>query len=1022
MPYLKPNVIVEPLFNQWYAWSYLISPATASRYITESHLKIMQSFVDAPQVHHSALKNPAMMGGPFINYEVDRADEIKALLEKTKEEQAHMVQLSQAIAQLDTMLTSEAEGYSLEPLYQKVPEALKGYVELVYDSNNYPSIRFIEGLLYKSQYYNTASQTVALYLGHEDERSFVLSTPRLKDERYLNLNLPFHDPRLDELFQMRNIPQPLTQIKNLLGITPEDEALFSSFFTEEPPQKEPKYSGDSIRIRYFGHACVLIETKDVSILCDPLISYEHQKGIPRYTYADLPEKIDYALITHNHQDHCMFETLLQLRHKIKHLVVPKSNSGVLLDPSLKLVLKAIGFANIIEVDNLEAIEINDGQIVALPFLGEHGDLNINAKAGYFIQLKGQSILCLADSNNIEPKLYETIQKLFGDADVIFIGMECDGAPFSWAYGSLLAKPVARKMDATRRLDGSNASRAIELVSQFNPQQVYVYAMGQEPWLTYITSIQYTEVSRPIVESNQLVEACRNRNIISERLLGRKEIILDKNSRRVRPATFNTNSNSTNSTSQLIKQEQVESIDAFLAKLSHNDIKLWMDGERLRCNAPKGALTSKLKTQLSERKAEILEFLSNKSNDSEMLALLKADAQLDASIHPELPIHTTVETSSILLTGATGFVGAFLLYELLQQTDADVYCLIRANSNELARNKLQTCLESYLLWEESFSSRIIPVIGDLSQPRLGISEQQFDELADKIDVIYHNGAWVHHASPYSLLKATNVLGTQEVLRLACQTKVKPVHFISATSVFSETAVGGLKVIREDDNIDSGKVPFGGYSQSKWVAEKLVTAARERGLPVCIYRLARISGHSKTGVFNVNDYLYRLIIGSVQLSSIPDVDLKQDIIPVDYATKAIVHLSKQQNSWGKAFHLTHREPVSTNLFFEKLRSLGYQIQQIPYKQWQAQLHDIAHNSPEHALYPLVSLLTKSNNSSTQSQTAASNSAVLKLDCQNTLDGLKNTSIICPEIDEELLNNYFSYLIENGFLAPPLVKETA
>lgn len=93
--YLKSNVIVEPLFNQWYAWSYLISPVTVARYITESHLKIMQSFVDAPQVHQSALKNPAMMGGPFINYEVDRVYEIKALLEKTKEEQAHMVQLSQ---------------------------------------------------------------------------------------------------------------------------------------------------------------------------------------------------------------------------------------------------------------------------------------------------------------------------------------------------------------------------------------------------------------------------------------------------------------------------------------------------------------------------------------------------------------------------------------------------------------------------------------------------------------------------------------------------------------------------------------------------------------------------------------------------------------------------------------------------------------------------------------------------------------------------------------------------------------
>ncbi|NET52721.1 MAG: hypothetical protein F6K09_29805 [Merismopedia sp. SIO2A8] len=91
--------------------------------------------------------------------------------------------------------------------------------------------------------------------------------------------------------------------------------------------------------------------------------------------------------------------------------------------------------------------------------------------------------------------------------------------------------------------------------------------------------------------------------------------------------------------------------------------------------------------------------------------------------------------------------------------------MRANSTELAWDKLQNCLKSYLLWQEGFKSRIIPVIGDLSKPFLSISEEQFHKLADKIDVIYHNGAWVHHASPYSLLKATNVLGTQEVLRLA-----------------------------------------------------------------------------------------------------------------------------------------------------------------------------------------------------------------------------------------------------------------
>ena len=625
MYYLKPNAIAEPLFNQWYAWSYLISPATAARYITQSHLKIMQSFVDAPQVHRLTLQDPAMMGGPFINYGVDRVGEIEALLEKTKEKQAHLIELSSAIAQLDSLLMEEAQGYSLEPLYQEVPEVLQGYVELVYDAHNHPSIRFLEGLLFQSHYYNRASQTVALYLGQEDERSFVLSTPRLPNEHSLHLDIPFSDSRLDRLFQMRDIPQPYSQIKELLGISDRDERLFSSFFTEEPPQKEPKYSGDSVRVRYFGHACVLIETKDISILCDPLISYQHQEGMTRYTYADLPEKIDYALITHNHQDHYMFETLLQLRHKIEHIVVPKSNSGNLLDPSLKLLSNTLGFASVIEVDNLETIEFDDGRIVALPFLGEHGDLNISAKAAFLVQLKGKSILCLADSNNIEPKLYEKIHQLFGDIDLIFIGMECDGAPFSWAYGSLLTKFVARKMDATRRLDGSNAERAIELVSQFNPQQVYVYAMGQEPWLTYITSIKYTEQSRPIIESDNLVRVCRERNIISERLLGSKEILLDKNLKRI--STVKTTINYSEPPSQ-------KTLEEFMAKLARLDIKLWLEDNRLRCNAPKGVLTPSVKTLLRDRKAEIIDFLSNKPDDSKTSKLFNADAVSDASSQPE----------------------------------------------------------------------------------------------------------------------------------------------------------------------------------------------------------------------------------------------------------------------------------------------------------------------------------------------------------------------------------------------------
>ena len=523
--YLKHNAQVEPLFNQWYAWSQLIAPATAAMQIAQSHLKVMQSFVANPQIHVSALKNPAMRGGPFINYDASRVDEIKELARRTAKEGAHMLRLAEAIKALDELLAKEASGYSLEPLYGKIPADLRGFVELVYDWNNNPSARFIEGLMYKSPYYDQSSQSVALSLAFDDDRSFAFSTPRLRSEDTLFLSVPFADGRLDELFKMRCVPQPVGDVKEMFPVRREDEQLFASLFTQERPQSCPKFTGDGVRIRYFGHACILIESKDVSILCDPVISYKHDNSIFRYTYADLPARLDYVLITHNHQDHCMLETLLQLRHKIKTLVVPKNNGGGLADPSLKLMFRNIGFGNVIEIDEMEEIKIDGVSITGIPFLGEHGDLNIRSKIAYLISLEGKTVMCMADSNNIEPMVYQYVREIVPHVNVLFIGMECDGAPMSWVYAPLLTRSLPRKMDQTRRLDGSNGEKALDIVNRLSPEQVFVYAMGQEPWLTYVTAIQYTEASRPIIESNKLVEACRGRGITAERLFGHKDILL-----------------------------------------------------------------------------------------------------------------------------------------------------------------------------------------------------------------------------------------------------------------------------------------------------------------------------------------------------------------------------------------------------------------------------------------------------------------------------------------------------------------
>jgi amino acid adenylation domain-containing protein/thioester reductase-like protein len=387
----------------------------------------------------------------------------------------------------------------------------------------------------------------------------------------------------------------------------------------------------------------------------------------------------------------------------------------------------------------------------------------------------------------------------------------------------------------------------------------------------------------------------------------------------------------------------------------------------------------------------------------------AEAVLDSTIFPEInQVEKNNELTSIFLTGATGFLGAFLLYELLQQTPADIYCLVRAANLESAKNKIKNSLESYLIWHESFSERIIPVLGDLSQPLLGISENEFQELAEKIDVIYHNGAWVHHLYPYYVLKAANVLGTQEVLRLACRLKPKLVHFISTSSIFSTSGISGVKIVKEDDNLDNYQIPDNGYVQTKLVGEKLVKAAGLRGLPVYIYRIGRVSGHSETGVFNINDFLYRLIIGCIQLGIAPNVDIMEDIMPVDYTSKSIIHLSRQKANSGKVFHLVNSQLLHTNMLFNVINSCGYQLKIASGDEWRSQLSKIAKSSPEHPLYPLLPFFLNQ-----QSEEETSQTGNLQFDCQNTLDGLTDTSLVCPPIDEKLLKTSLSYLIKQGFL---------
>jgi len=279
------------------------------------------------------------------------------------------------------------------------------------------------------------------------------------------------------------------------------------------------------------------------------------------------------------------------------------------------------------------------------------------------------------------------------------------------------------------------------------------------------------------------------------------------------------------------------------------------------------------------------------------------------------------------------------------------------------------------------------------------------MTNHIDVIYHNGALVKWTYPYSILKATNVLGTQEILRLACQVRAKPVHFISTIGVFSSPSFEP-DTVREEELLENSGELYVGYAQTKWVAEQLVRSAGSRGLPVSIYRPGT-GAHSQTGVFNAHDHVSIMIKGCAQLGYIPDRDMELQIAPIDYASRAIIYLSKQQASMGKTFHLVNPYPIMWSQLFDWMNDFGYPLQQIPYDRWKAKLLDEVKTSSDNALYSFSSFFSESFMES---------SKLPHFDCQNTLDALDGTSISCPPIDAQLLKTYFAYFVKSGFLDAP------
>ena len=396
------------------------------------------------------------------------------------------------------------------------------------------------------------------------------------------------------------------------------------------------------------------------------------------------------------------------------------------------------------------------------------------------------------------------------------------------------------------------------------------------------------------------------------------------------------------------------------------------------------------------------------------SVMVADSLLPADIRPPAAQTGVDPGRCILLTGATGFLGAYLLRELLAETEADIYCLVRAGRCE-GLTRIRRNLERYDLWNASLASRIHAVSGDLSQPNLGLAAGEYAVVCERVDTIYHAAADVNWVVPYVALREVNVFGTRELIRLACRQRPKTFHFISTLSVCY--AVNGPAIVCEDDDMLPivDRLPLG-YAQSKCVAESLVRQAGARGLTVRIHRPALIAGNSITGISNLDDLIAALLKGCIQMGAAPDLDWTLDAPPVDHVARAIVHLPGQSESRLWSSHLSNRHPRHWRECVLWMNLFGYPVALVPYDAWLDRLARDA-QSPDHALHRLRGFFLRRQPDGTTIPELYQDGRRSATDCARTQKAEAALGLDCPRLDAELLDRYFSSYVARGFLPPPM-----
>lgn len=399
--------------------------------------------------------------------------------------------------------------------------------------------------------------------------------------------------------------------------------------------------------------------------------------------------------------------------------------------------------------------------------------------------------------------------------------------------------------------------------------------------------------------------------------------------------------------------------------------------------------------------------------------LLADANLPDSfwVKPKLPAASYDSPKKILLTGATGFLGAHILCELLLKTEAQIPCLVRGRSKSDGLRRIKANLTRYSLWNSAYTNRIDAVVGDLGQPKLGLNQNEYDALAESVDIIVHNGAAVNLLYPYSALRMSNVTGTREILDFAITTRLKRLHYVSSLAVLESPEFATTYETQEFLRAKHPELLSGGYAQSKWVSEELIWEAHKRGVPCSVSRPGSISAIPFGCNNSPDDLPVAFMDALTRLKTAPDTGWKLDLTPVTFVAQAIVAACLKKQAEGECLHLVTPRSVCQSEVIATSEKRNIPIRPIPLNEWVKQLIAAIETDRNFPLAMLISLFTEKNSSGKSYFETSS----IQMQCvsSNTEQLLQKWGLPLAPTAAELIQAFFDSRERATFSTPTLLE---